>query len=461
MTGRNDPAQIFREEAADLLTELESTLLRLETRPADRDLLDTAFRALHTIKGSGSMFGFDAAAAFTHHLESAFDQMRTGKIAPNSALIGVALAAKDHIRALIESPAHADPAEGERLLALVAAQTGAAPAASPASAPDLAEEAERPTTWRVRFRLAPDAVERGTNPLLLLDELSGLGDATITALTDAVPPIEELDPNRCCLAWDVTLTTTQPLAMIQDVFIFVMDDADLTIEPVATDDRPDAPAALAPPLAARADAPALAMVAEAPKPAPSAPSGQSDADAAKTAANAASSIRVPAERLDDLMDQVGELVIAHARLKQLIGGSADLQIKSVAEEIERLSNGLRDITMGIRMVPIGTLFGRFRRLVRDLSQELGKGVTLTMSGEDTELDKTMIERLNDPLVHIIRNSLDHGLETAEERVAQGKPPQGQSICQPATPERGCSSPSATTGAAWTAIASAPRPKSRS
>ncbi len=428
MTGRNDPAQIFREEAADLLTELESTLLRLETRPADRDLLDTAFRALHTIKGSGSMFGFDAAAAFTHHLESAFDQMRTGKIAPNSALIGVALAAKDHIRALIESPAHADPAEGERLLALVAAQTGATPAAIPASAPDLAEEAERPTTWRVRFRLAPDAVERGTNPLLLLDELSGLGDATITALTDAVPPIEELDPNRCWLAWDVTLTTTQPLAMIQDVFIFVMDDADLTIEPVAMDDRPDTPATVAPPPAARADAPALALVAEAPKPAPSAPTaptGQSDADAAKAAANAASSIRVPAERLDDLMDQVGELVIAHARLKQLIGGSADLQIKSVAEEIERLSNGLRDITMGIRMVPIGTLFGRFRRLVRDLSQELGKGVTLTMSGEDTELDKTMIERLNDPLVHIIRNSLDHGLETAEERVAQGKPPQGQ------------------------------------
>ncbi|RJF79525.1 chemotaxis protein CheA [Azospirillum cavernae] len=437
MTGRNDPAQIFREEAADLLTELESTLLRLETRPADRDLLDTAFRALHTIKGSGSMFGFDAAAAFTHHLESAFDQMRTGKIAPNSALIGVALAAKDHIRALIESPAHADPAEGERLLALVAAQTGAAPAASPASAPDLADEAERPTTWRVRFRLAPDAVERGTNPLLLLDELSGLGDATITALTDAVPPIEELDPNRCCLAWDVTLTTTQPLAMIQDVFIFVMDDADLTIEPVAMDDRPEAPPAnapatvaqppadVSPPPAPRADAPTLALVAEAAKPAPSAPSGQSDADAAKVAANAASSIRVPAERLDDLMDQVGELVIAHARLKQLIGGSADLQIKSVAEEIERLSNGLRDITMGIRMVPIGTLFGRFRRLVRDLSQELGKGVTLTMSGEDTELDKTMIERLNDPLVHIIRNSLDHGLETAEERVAQGKPPQGQ------------------------------------
>lgn len=435
MTGRNDPAQIFREEAADLLTELESTLLRLETRPADRDLLDTAFRALHTIKGSGSMFGFDAAAAFTHHLESAFDQMRTGRIAPNSALIGVALAAKDHIRALIESPAHADPAEGERLLALVAAQTGGAPATIAADASEPAVEAEGPTTWRVRFRLAPDAVERGTNPLLLLDELSGLGDATIIALTDAVPPIEELDPNRCCLAWDVTLTTTQPLAMIQDVFIFVMDDADLTIEPVAMDDRPEAPHANAPatvaqPPVARADAPALAVVAEAPKPAPpkpslSAPTGQSDADAAKTAANAASSIRVPAERLDDLMDQVGELVIAHARLKQLIGGSADLQIKSVAEEIERLSNGLRDITMGIRMVPIGTLFGRFRRLVRDLSQELGKGVTLTMSGEDTELDKTMIERLNDPLVHIIRNSLDHGLETAEERVARGKPPQGQ------------------------------------
>ncbi len=438
MTNRTDPAQIFREESAELLAELESTLLRLEARPGDRDLLDTAFRALHTIKGSGAMFGFDAAAAFTHHLESAFDRMRTGALAPNSVLIGVALAAKDHIRALIETPALADPAEGERLLALVAAQT-AGPPPAPAPVPECIAETTAETaapsdpdrrTWRVRFRLAPDAMERGTNPLLLLDELRSLGDATIRAVTDAVPPLEELDPSRCVLAWDVTLTTAQPLSTIQDVFIFVMDDTDLTIDAV-NDEAP----ATAPPSDIDAAAPqptAHAEIDPGPTPSPATPVAAAPAppiaaeSGGRNAANAnsASSIRVPAQRLDDLMDQVGELVIAQARLKQLIGASTDLQVKSVAEEIERLSNGLRDITMGIRMVPIGSLFGRFRRLVRDLSQELGKDVALTMSGEDTELDKTMIERLNDPLVHIIRNSLDHGLETADQRTAGGKAPQG-------------------------------------
>jgi len=416
MTDGTDPAQTFREEAADLLAELETTLLRLEQSPADRDLLDTAFRALHTIKGSGAMFGFEAAAGFTHHLESAFDRMRKGELTANSAMIGIALAARDHIRALIENPATADPAEGARLLSLIAEQVHE-PASMPAAAMGgtAAETADRPAAWRVRFRLAPDALERGSNPLLLLDELRSLGTARVVALTDAVPPFEELEPVRCHLGWEVTLTTGHPRSTIEDVFIFVLDETDLTIEPA-----PAEPGTAPAPVTAPVTASVTAVVAAAPPPKPKA---AAEPDTAK-APPAANSIRVPAERLDDLMDQVGELVIAHARLKQLIADTADLQIKSVTEEIERLSNGLRDITMGIRMVPVGTLFGRFRRLVRDLSQDLGKDVLLTMSGEETELDKTMIERLNDPLVHIIRNSLDHGLETPEQRVAAGKPPQG-------------------------------------
>jgi two-component system chemotaxis sensor kinase CheA len=136
------------------------------------------------------------------------------------------------------------------------------------------------------------------------------------------------------------------------------------------------------------------------------------------------SIRVPAERLDDMMDRVGELVIAQSRLKQIAAGSQDAQFKSIAEEIERLALELRDTTMGVRMVPIAQLFGRFRRLVHDLAQELGKEISLTTSGEETELDKTVIERLNDPLVHLIRNSIDHGLESPEKRVAAGKSSQG-------------------------------------
>ncbi|ALG74803.1 chemotaxis protein CheA [Azospirillum thiophilum] len=419
MTGHGDPGQIFREESVELLADLEAALLRLEQRPTDRDPLDTAFRALHTIKGSGAMFGFEAAASFTHHLESAFDRMRRGELSATPALIGIALAAKDHIRILIDDPANADAATGEGLLARLAEQSVAsADAAQPAG-----EETEEPASWRIRFRLAPDALERGTNPLLLLDELQGLGKAEIVALTDTVPPLEELEPTRCNIGWDLVLTTTHPRSTIEDVFIFVIDETELTIEPVAGPAGASAPDPVATPASPSPAEPSAA--AEERAGAAAAIPAAAPAIVPAKAQPAANSIRVPAERLDDLMDQVGELVIAHARLKQLIADSLDLQIKSVTEEIERLSNGLRDITMGIRMVPVGSLFGRFRRLVRDLSQELGKDVQLTLSGEETELDKTMIERLNDPLVHIIRNSLDHGLEPAAERVAAGKPGQGQ------------------------------------
>jgi len=413
MTGA-DPGQVFREEAAELLADLESALLHLEQNPTDREPLDTAFRALHTIKGSGSMFGFEAAASFTHHLESAFDRMRKGELAATTAMIGIALAAKDHIRILIDDPASADTAVGDGILARLADQSGSAAVSAPLHGERDDEESR--ATWRVRFRLAPDALERGTNPLLLLDELRGLGEAEIVALTDDVPPLEELDPTRCHIGWELILTTSHPRSTIEDVFIFVIDETELTIEPVSATSEPGVEQE---PVPAEMPVPVPAMVAG-----PAAPKAEPVPEKGR-AQPAANSIRVPAERLDDLMDQVGELVIAHARLKQLIADSVDLQIKSVTEEIERLSNGLRDITMGIRMVPVDSLFGRFRRLVRDLSQELGKDVLLTMSGEETELDKTMIERLNDPLVHIIRNSLDHGLEPAAERVAAGKAPQGR------------------------------------
>lgn len=437
MTGGSDPGQIFREESAELLADLESALLHLEQRPTDREPLDTAFRALHTIKGSGSMFGFEAAASFTHHLESAFDRMRRGELAATPEMIGIALAAKDHIRILIDDPAGADLATGELILARLAEQSGISAAVPPVPRAEAAGTDSR-AVWRVRFRLAPDALERGTNPFLLLDELRELGEAEVVALTDAVPPLEELEPTHCHVGWEVTLVTAHPRSTIEDVFIFVLDETELSIEPVEPAEEvgrqpqsvpeASAPEAPAPTVAATPEpTPAAAPVAiarpvESPEPAAAKAESGPDKGRAQQAAN---SIRVPAERLDDLMDQVGELVIAHARLKQLISDSVDLQIKSVTEEIERLSNGLRDITMGIRMVPVGSLFGRFRRLVRDLSQELGKDVVLTMSGEETELDKTMIERLNDPLVHIIRNSLDHGLEPAADRTAAGKPPQGR------------------------------------
>ncbi len=444
MSETPQPSQIFLEEAADLLVQLEEALLGLEQAPDDRELLDAAFRALHTLKGSGSMFGFEAMAKFTHHLENAFEQVRKGARPPDSALVGIALAAQDHIRALIENPAEADAAEGDRLLAQVAELMGAAAPAGPTIGAAAAADPVGPVIWRIRFRLSEDAMLRGTNPLLLLDELRGLGPCTVVTQVDRLPALEDMDPCGCYVGWDVLLTTEQPRAAIDDVFIFVQDDATLTIEQV-----PPEPNKLGDILANRGEVGrdvTEAAASRQPKLGSllledgaltedqlrSALAEQkhlrNEVQTAKAVAQAtapsASSIRVPAERLDSLMDQVGELVIAQARLKQLIAAGDIAQIKSIAEDIERLSNGLRDTTMGVRMVPIGSLFGRFRRLIRDLSQELGKDVQLSMSGEETELDKTVIERLNDPLVHIVRNSLDHGIEDAEARRQAGKPPQG-------------------------------------
>ncbi|HMK82003.1 MAG TPA: chemotaxis protein CheA [Xanthobacteraceae bacterium] len=427
-----DPKEIFQQEAQDLLVQLEQALLDLEHAPADGALIDTAFRALHTIKGSGSMFGFEAVAAFTHHVENAFDKVRQGAIAPNRELIMITLHARDHMRQLIENPEAADSSAGQAILAELQRimEAGAAPvAATPAG----------PASYRVRIAFPRDVMATGTNPLLLLDELRGLGRATVVALTDDVPPLDVIDPTACHVGWEVMLSTAQPPTAIEDVFLFVRDEMTLEIEPIR-DTTPETP--LGEILSQRGDVTSQAVEAAlheqkrvgellveagavSPDKVNAALAEQQHVrrdGAPKPSTN--SSVRVPAERLGELMDQVGELVIAQSRLRQIATVSADQQVKSVAEEIERLVLELRDTTMSIRMVPIGALFGRFRRVVHDLSRDLGKEVALTMEGEETELDKTVIEQLNDPLVHLIRNAIDHGLEDPAGRAAAGKPQLG-------------------------------------
>jgi len=397
-----DPAQTYRQEAAELLDQLEQALLDLERMPGDADLVNTAFRALHTIKGSGAMFGFDAVAAFTHHVETAFDRVRQGDVAASPPLIAVALEAKDHIRHLIEQPDSVDAAGGDGLL-----QRLRAALAGPAQGPPQPAA----STWRLRFRLPRDAMAMGTNPLLLLDELRALGPCIVVADTSAIPPLEKLNPNDCHIGWEVTLTTAQPRSAIEQVFLFVLEEMQLDLEQIAAGAPQPATPAIAPAM------PVEARPAESRSPVAARPD--------TVAASAASSIRVPAERLDDLMDQVGELVIAQSRLKQIAATSSDAQVKAISEDIERLALELRDTTMGARLVPIGQLFGRFRRLVHDLSHELNKDVTLGLAGEETELDKTLIDRLADPLIHLIRNAVDHGVEMPEQRLAAGKPRQGR------------------------------------
>lgn len=401
-----DPIQVFRVEAAELLEEIETRLLDLLGDLSNKSQIDAVFRSLHTLKGSGAMFGFDALAAFTHHCETAFDRVRKGEVPATDALVSAVLDARDHMRALVENPSGDYATTGERLLAQLNAAVGdkgtaSSPAPAAAAAPK-ATAAAGETTWHMTFRLPRNTMANGTNPVGLINELRELGKATITADLSSLPPLDQLEPEQLYLTWHVDLTTSQPRQALDDVFIFVIDEMELEIsEAPATADV--APAAEEVKEHKDDNQPASKVAARV-------------ADAAKVSEH----VRVPAERLDELMDRVGELVIAQSRLSQLASSSADIPLRSVSEDIERLSSELRDTMMMLRMVPISQLFGRFRRLIHDLARETGKKIDLITEGETTEVDKTVIERLADPLVHLVRNSVDHGLELPEDRLKLGK-----------------------------------------
>ncbi|HEX3992260.1 MAG TPA: chemotaxis protein CheA [Acetobacteraceae bacterium] len=424
----SDPEQVFLQEAQDLLEQLEQSLLDLERTPGNGELIDKAFRALHTIKGSGAMFGFDAVAAFTHQFETALDLVRKGQVTPPRELIAVALAAKDQMRALIDQPALASAIASELILGDLQRVMATAAGSLREPAAEATDNSETPAdgaaTWCIRFRLPADAMVTGTNPLLLLDELRTLGTASVCALTDGVPPLEEIDPSLSYLRWTVTLRTDQPRSAIEQVFLFVIDEMELAIEPVA--DIPSLPAQVTadPPPVGGSSENHPSAAAAAPQPARATAMPQHPGTETHEL-RTAETIRVPAERLDELMDRVGQLVIAQSRLKEIAAASNDAAMKSVTEDIERLSLELRDTTMGVRMLPIGQLFSRFRRLIHDLARDHGKRIELVTSGEETEVDKTVIERLNDPLIHLIRNAVDHGIEDPESRAAAGKPPLGR------------------------------------
>jgi two-component system chemotaxis sensor kinase CheA len=431
-----DPAAVFRLEAEDLLATLEQTLLDLSANPDDPDPVDGAFRAIHTLKGSGAMFGFRELAAFLHDVETAFDGARTGRVRVTQPLVSAALRAKDHAAALVRGDAEGDDAAGAAILAAFAAACAddaapGAPSGAPSPAPSVATSAD-PTAaafaalapaaasaeasetaaagWRIVFRLPAQTLAFGANPALMIAELGELGPCVTVAEEDGyLADPSTLPRERHGQRFTVVLRAACPRAAVEEAFVFVRDEAELSVEPLA----PPAPAAAPPP---------------APAPTPAAATPAADAaperGGAVAVSQAAATMRVSTARLDAVIDHVGELVIAQARLGQIARVSDDAALKSLAEEIERLAASLRETTMGIRMVPVGALFARFRRLVRDLSAELGKEIELVTSGEETELDKTVIEQLADPLVHLIRNAADHGLETAEARRAAGKPAAG-------------------------------------
>jgi len=430
----DDIAAIFREELRDLLESLERGLLDLKARPTDMGLINQVFRDLHTVKGSGAMFGFTDLAAFIHEFETVFDRVRAGAIPVDDDILRLSLAAKDEIPGLVEGDA--DP-DGRRvaildalkdIMALASAvsdvvgdavgDTVAQVMTAPAAAPAVPDAASVQHLSRLQFRLTGAAFAMGARPEIVLDELRGLGAQNVTVDLSDVPALDRLDVDSCAMVWVMDLPAQITAAQLEEVFLFV--DAEWSLTPGATD-APTADETQPEPAPVLADATPVAQ-----------PVAQSLAQpvAAVSAAvparaeAAGATVRVPAERLDALMDSVGELVILEARLTQLARESRDPALIATAEQITRLAAGLRDGTMTMRMVPMRSLVGRFRRLVLDLSDKLGKPITFSVIGEDTELDKTVIEKLADPLVHILRNAIDHGMETAAERATSGKVREG-------------------------------------
>ncbi len=444
--------ETYREEASELLTELEASLLELEEVPDDMDLIGRVFRAMHTIKGSGAMFGFDEIAKFTHEVETVFDQVRNGKLPVTKELISLTLEARDQIRVMLDSAGSADVIKSGKIIAglraLRAGETPAAAAAEPKKAVAQAAAADCPMiTYRIRFQPEPDLFKSGTDPVNLLDELRQLGHHRIVAHTLEIPLLGDIDPESCYTSWDIILTTDRGKEAIRDVFIFVEDMAKIVITVIddgGTIDEEDHYKKLGEILIEKGDltADALSQVLGSQKrigemlvDAGVVDHGQIEAALAeqqhlkeirekREKVDSTSSIRVSSEKLDSLVNLVGELVTVQARLSQTAAGKNEAELLAISEEVERLTWELRDQTMDIRMLPIGTTFSKFKRLVRDLSKDLGKEIELTTTGAETELDKTVIEKLNDPLVHLIRNCIDHGIELPADREKNGKPRAG-------------------------------------
>jgi two-component system chemotaxis sensor kinase CheA len=446
----------FFEEAVDHLAVLESELLQLEECPHDRERLDGIFRAAHSVKGASGMFGFNEVSSFTHGMEGLLDGMRENRIQVEPALVELLLRSTDVLKALIGAAQGtcAAPAAARELLGRLHAAQGT-PSSSPASASPARSE---PGSRRVRLTFRPhsDYFLHALDPLLLLRDVAELGSAcTVRCVHDALPELRALDPEACHLAFEIELDTRRSDRELEAVFEFVSSDCALELRALLdstdaasrapADAKPVQPSAALPSAAASggANAPGSAQYATpiatpmaAPNAAPNSAGNAVPNAVSSTAPNGApparaaaenASIRVSTGKLDQLINLVGELVIAQSMVRRTVESFTPEQLPRLAEIVglmERNTREIQDRVMAVRMVQVGMVFSRFPRLVRDLAGKSGKQIHLELSGEETELDKSVIEGIGDPLTHLVRNSADHGLESPDERVAAGKPALG-------------------------------------
>ncbi|MEN6540238.1 MAG: chemotaxis protein CheA [Mizugakiibacter sp.] len=475
--------QTFIAESREQLEDMENALLAVGREEEDEsEKVNAIFRAAHTIKGSSGLFGLDHVVAFTHVVESVLDRVRDGEILLVDDLVSLLLSCRDHMGMLIDAVANegADAGGGiaeqgaplvARLRGYLDAPQSADPpaAAAPAAAPAGDAAAEDPADdepagadrWHISLRFGPNVLRDGMDPLSFLRYLGRLGAITgIATLSDAMPDAAEMDPEACYLGFEIAFESDADKAAIESVFEFVRDDCSIRILPPHSRvseyvrlirELPEETARLGEMLvrcgtvtAGELEAALDTQTVQSAQPseAPRQPIGailveQGSVQPAVVEAALARqkqvnelkgqesrSIRIDADKLDQLINQVGELIIAGASVNLIAQRAHNVELQERASTLSSLVESVRDSALQLRMVRIGATFSRFQRVVHDAAREIGKDIRLAVSGEDTELDKTVVEKIADPITHLVRNAIDHGIEPAEQRAASGKPAQG-------------------------------------
>lgn len=408
--------QTFIVEARELLQAMEQSLLQLESEPGDQDAIGAIFRAAHTIKGSAGLFGLEPVVSFTHIVEDVLDRLRDGSVAVDATLIAMLLKCGDHMLELIDVVAHRgetlQPEALEREAALREALSTYQAPGTPAQRVETAAACTGTPTdvlWHISLRFGADVFRNGMDPLSFLRYLETLGQMMqVTILTDSIPALESWDPESCYLGFEIDLRSTASHATLNEVFDFVRDDCEVHI--VAVDPTPDSD------LGSEQVTPAEQGAITA--------SAQRQPAASEAKPRDGNYVRVNADKLDELINLVGELVIASAGASLLARSCNNDPLQEATSTVSGLVEEILDGALHLRMIPIGDTFNRFRRVVRDISQELGKDIELIISGAETELDKTVVEKIGDPLMHLLRNAMDHGIESADARRAAGKSAKG-------------------------------------
>ncbi|HNV52935.1 MAG TPA: chemotaxis protein CheA, partial [Tenuifilaceae bacterium] len=395
-------------------------------------------RVMHTLKGNSSMFGFDLIDKFTHNLETVYDLIRSNQLQLTPQVLNVTLSSVDHLKAMLDEGNYEDPD-------FLTTHNGLIAKINQLINPNKGEQDKPQTnsvefksdsvvhTYYVMFEPQSNIFRNGTNPFYLLDELSMLGQTKVFAHFNRVPLFDKINPEQCYVYWEVIVASEQGVGAINDVFIFVETDSKLEIQKVADINLLSDPKFVdeVTQLANVQKDIGYVTIQRVANQAIARHNKQKSEVVKRERIGfkdkSAASIRVSSDKLDGLMNLVSELVTTQARLSLFAEENSVPGLGPIVENVQKLSRQLRDIAFSIVLIPIENLFGRFQRLVRDLSMELKKEVEFITEGADTELDKTIIENLSDPLMHIIRNSLDHGIEEASVRLSQGKSTKGKIV----------------------------------